>query len=337
MKTYAKLLPLVCGVSVLQACMSLAYAAPTTMSVEPVMVVRHSEPGIDTWYVLGRHHQRNNRLDRAAEAYRHVLAHDARHAAARNALATVYSMQGRFDEAVAEFQTVLRENPGLAYVHSNLGYAYYLKKDYPAAVATLGTALSLEPANTRAFGNLALAYGKIDATGSPGSSAPRAPASALTQAPQESGEADLAAPLAVEEVLAQSPDQQADAAPATEQVAPPASTPILATGIAIEIANGTREAQLAERLSVELQREGVTVTRVTPLKPHTQRRTVILYRDGFRAQALELSRSFAAPPAVVNNTRTRKPHDKSNIRLVLGKSAAQATVVANAGVPAAGH
>ena len=70
------------------------------------------------------------------------------------------------------------------------------------------------------------------------------------------------------------------------------------------------------------------MSKIAPLTPYTQHRTVILYRDGFRNQAIELSRSFAVPPAIVNNTHTRLASDTSNVRLVLGKASAKAEVIA---------
>jgi tetratricopeptide (TPR) repeat protein len=339
-KTYL-LLPLACSVSVLQA-VAPVYAEEPAMRVEPVMSVRHSEPGIDVWYRIGRHHQDENRLDLAADAYRQVLAEDTGHADARNALATVYFLQNRVDEAIAEFRAVLQTHPRLSYVHNNLGYAYLLKTDYLKAIAELGNAIALQPGDARAFGNLALAYqrlGEADNTrtalrqqsesaapaAAPNAVAPDAPAQAIQMAKTEqTGQTEQTAQIA-------ETGQMAETAQAAADLQPPRSELAARDGIAIEIANGTRDEQLAQKIADELRQDGITVTRVTELKPYTQRRTVILYRDGFYKHALELSHSFSVPPALVNNTRTRDPSDKSNVRLVLGKSAVQAAAVASNG------
>ena len=80
-------------------------------------------------------------------------------------------------------------------------------------------------------------------------------------------------------------------------------------------------------LTTRLRDNGFAVGKISPLMPYTQQRTVILYRDGYRNQAIELSRSFAVPPAIVNNTHTRPASDTSNVRLVLGKASVKAVVV----------
>ena len=113
-----------------------------------------------------------------------------------------------------------------------------------------------------------------------------------------------------------------------QQAAATASSQGTTAGITIEIANGTRDKALADGIATRLRDNGYAVSKIAPLMPYTQHRTVILYRDGFRNQALELSRSFAVPPAIVNNTHTRRASDTSNVRLVLGKASAKAVVIA---------
>lgn len=100
------------------------------------------------------------------------------------------------------------------------------------------------------------------------------------------------------------------------------------TGINIEIANGTPEPMTASRIADALRSNGVNIDRVSGLMPYKQQRTVILYRDGYRKAALELSKMFAVPPAIVNNTHTRNADDRSTVRLVLGKTAAKAEIQA---------
>jgi tetratricopeptide (TPR) repeat protein len=339
------LLPLACSIPVLLGQAVAVHAQEQTLRVEPVMSVRHSEAGIDVWYRLGRQHQENKRLDLAGNAYRHVLANDAAHIDARNALATVYSQQNRFDEAVAEFQTLLQANPKLAYLYNNLGYTYLLKADYLKAISAFGNAIVLEPGNFRAFGNLALAYERLGNGATATAAATPAPAPlGQAQPPKEPQQSAPAAALPTPDTVqtahaAQTPDavaatpaaQPAVVAQAAEAAAPADAQQPALNGIVIEISNGTRDAKLGEYLANALRQEGVTVTRVTAMKPYTQRRNVILYRDGFYKQALALSRSFSTPPALVNNTHGRAPSDKADVRLVLGKSALQSSQVASSG------
>jgi len=314
MKKIHTLLPLLCSAAILQA-----YAAESAPRIEPVMSVRHSDSTPAAWYAVGRYQQEQKRLDLAADAYGQMLAKEPENTDARNALATVHASQNRLDDAIAEFEAVLKEHPELAYVRNNLGYAYFLKQNYRSAVSELGRAIALEPENARAFGNLVMAYEKLKTASA---AAPVVAAAAVPAAPQKKAE---------------TPAASTPAAPAAEQAAAPAPQAAAqeAKPIRIEIANGTRDEQLGQGMADALRQNGVEVTEVTPLKPYTQKRTVILYRDGFREQALALSRKFATPPAMVNNTRTRPSSDRSEVRLVLGSSAAQAAAVPAADAPAA--
>ena len=63
MKKIHTMLPLLCGVAILQA-----YAAESAPRIEPVMSVRHSDSTPAAWYAVGRHHQEQQRLDLDAEA-----------------------------------------------------------------------------------------------------------------------------------------------------------------------------------------------------------------------------------------------------------------------------
>ena len=307
MKIRFALLSLLCA-SILQAYPCLGRAEQAALRIEPAVSIRHSDNSADGFYRLGRYHQGENRLDEAMDAYRVALAEDGEHIGARNALAAVFAAQSRFDEALAEFHTILQRHPDLAYVHNNLGYANFLKNDYPAALAEIGTAIALDPANARAFGNLALVHEKL------GDGAKARAALRRAAAAKPGGEAQLA----------DAPPPQTS--PALPSAAATPKQPDQAKNILespdIEIANGTPNAGFASAMSEALTRDGVIVSRITDLKPYTQHRTVILYRDGFYKQAVELSRRFAVPPAIVNNTHTRKPSDQSGVRLVLGKTAA---------------
>jgi tetratricopeptide (TPR) repeat protein len=326
MKKTPILLPLACAISALLGQAVSVHAEEQPLRVEPVMSVRHSEPGLDVWYKLGRQHQENKRFDLASEAYRHVLDSDAGNIDARNALATVYSQQQRYDEAVAEFETLLRANPRLGYVHNNLGYTYLMKADYPKAISAFASALALEPGNARAYGNLALAYERFSSM--PAAAAPiSAVATAAPAAQAEQPKAqDSSGPTAADTTAATDAAKAEDTAPA------PAARQQALQGIEIEITNGTRDAKLGEYLANALRQEGATVTRVAGLKPYTQRRNVIFYRDGFYKQALAVSRTFATPPALINNTHNRASSDQSGVRLVLGSAALQTAQTAGSAV-----
>lgn len=330
------LIPMACSIAFLQAWSPASHAAEPALRVEPLVSVHHSERSADGLYQLGKHHQGAHKIEEAIEAYQAALAIDASHVDARNGLAAAYSAQRRFDAALEELRTALQAHGKLSYLHANLGYTHYLMEDYPAALAELGNAIALDPANARAFGNLALVHERMGASDKArfaslqGAAALSAPAAAAREA-TASITPQPAAPSAPAMLTASA--VSADVLPPPAQAAAPLvqAEQQHETGFAIEIANGTPHPQRATEMAGTLRRLGFAVGASTELRPFTQQRTVILYRDGFLQQALALRRSFAVPPAVVNNTRTRKPSDSSAVRLVLGNSAASATVLASAG------
>ena len=337
MKKTKVLLPLVCGMSLLQGCQTMNPAQETAMRIEPVTAIRHAGHTADGLYQMGRIYQNEKRLDQAAEAYRSALVKDPEHVEARNALATVYAAQGKFDESVVEFQGVLHKSPALTHVYNNLGYTHFLKKDYTAAISDFGQAIALDPANARAFANLALVHeqlgnsAKSRAASHLASTFGRLPvptpviATASTQsASSPTAELKTAEATTAEATTAEATDAEATSAEAKISIRQAVTPP----GIVVEIANGTRDNGLAASIADRLHDNGFAVSKISPLAPYTQHRTVILYRDGFRNQALELRRSFAVPPAIVNNTRTRSASDTSDVRLVLGKATAKAVVIA---------
>lgn len=340
MKKTIIMFPLACSVSILlgQAVPAMAQEQQA-LRVEPVMSIKHSEPGLEVWYKIGRFHQENKRLDLAIEAYRHVLDHDPDNIDARNALATVYSQQNRFDESVAEYEALLEDNPKLSYVYNNLGYAYYLKTDYLKAVSAFGNAIAMEPRNRRAFGNLVRAYEHLGDDDTAPMPAPVALAKAeQSKAPEQTsvatsqvGEISVPETVALADAATASPAaaEPAPVAQAAEAASPSAEMAPALKNVVIEIANGTRDAGLGEYLANALRQEGATITRVAGLQPYTQRRNVIQYRDGFYEQALALSRSFTNPPALVNYTHSSVPAVKPSVRLVLGKEALQSSDVAS--------
>ncbi len=293
--------------------------------IEPVYSVQHSDASADSLYRLGRHYHAQNRLDDAATAYRSAITRDPAHADARNALATILAGQERLDEALAELHAALQHQPGLSYVHNNLGYTYLLKKDFIGAISALKTAIALEPGNQRATANLDQAYRLFGHAMGPNTTLPAAAGSGAGAAAVAAG-----APSAM--ATAAAPVEAAPAAvAAVPSMTETAEKPAIAASrkVRIEIGNGTRDTGLAKNVADILARSGMTVTRVAGLKPYSQRCTVILYREGFREEALALSRSFDKQPAVAKDMHKRGPMHHFDLRLVLGKTAVQGTQLAN--------
>ncbi|HYC42940.1 MAG TPA: LytR C-terminal domain-containing protein, partial [Noviherbaspirillum sp.] len=149
-------------------------------------------------------------------------------------------------------------------------------------------------------------------------------------------EAQEAAAAPQDTAQAPASDGPAVAVPVTASE-PAAAEPQVAASMRIEITDGTGVDGFVKDITSQLEKSGVTVTRTTNMTPGAQNRTVILYRDGFEQDAERLSKLFARPPALVNNTRSRKASDASDVRLVLGSAAVrekglQATRVAASGM-----
>lgn len=118
------------------------------------------------------------------------------------------------------------------------------------------------------------------------------------------------------------------AAPVDAVPPPDASTRagVSPNAMRVEISDGTGVEDFAKNVAQKLEQEGVTIAVSTPLVG-TQKRNVILYRDGFEEEALRLSKLFVRPPAIVNNTNTRKPSDTADIRIVLGSAATREKIL----------
>ena len=142
-----------------------------------------------------------------------------------------------------------------------------------------------------------------------------APVARLTLEAQEA----VAAP----QESAQASDAPAIVAQPTAAVEQVAVEPQAVASIRIEITDGTGVEGFAKDIASQLEKSGVTVSKTASMAAGAQRRTVILYRDGFEADAQRLGKLFAHQPALVNNTRSRNASDASDVRLVLGSAAAR--------------
>ena len=106
----------------------------------------------------------------------------------------------------------------------------------------------------------------------------------------------------------------------TPPAAPPAEQKA-AAGLRLEITDGTGAEGFARNVAQVLEQSGVTIAKTSSMPAGAQRRTVILFRDGFEEDARRLSKLFSRPPALVNNTQSRSRSDTSDVRLILGRAA----------------
>lgn len=175
-----KAIALVGGLSLLTGCAMLR-GPDESAGIEPAMAVRKAGVQSETQYRAGRDFQVQMRYDRAATAYRNVLAEYPDHAEAHNALGVVYSVQGLTRQAEQEFMAAIAAAPWLSHLHNNLGYLYLQLGRTQDAIVELKQARRLDPANLHALNNLALAEqyaGRRDAAGAEPKQEPAAAAQA---------------------------------------------------------------------------------------------------------------------------------------------------------------
>ena len=163
MKKPLFLIPFVCSLPILTGCATSSNTpikAENGLEIQPFTRVGHSAQRAGDYFQLGRFYQGQNRLEKAANAYRKALKISPNHLKAQNALGKVYAKQGRLEEAVAIFKSLTESQPSMAKAYNNLGYAYFLQGKYIEAIATYETALSLSPQNQRTWNNISTAFSK---------------------------------------------------------------------------------------------------------------------------------------------------------------------------------
>jgi Flp pilus assembly protein TadD len=345
-----------CSLPLLIGCAGAGKEPSSAMHVEPGLFVRNAGIGADGFYRLGRHHQEQNRLEQAVDAYRKAIAADSGHLEARNALAAAYAAQGKTNEAIAEFLAILKAAPRAAHIRNNLGYAYYLQGKYAEAADALESAVALEPGNARTFTNLGLAYRQLGepdksqlafaqaARLSGGESAPvrETPATVPPAMPAASAEpvqiatgvpaiplVPVAQPAAILPVAAT--PLQAPSLSAFAEAPAPLSRPVATTdtagegGYRLVIADGSGRDGFASRIAGSLALNGMPAPQVTRIRAGTQQRVVIIYREHYQQQAQRLANMFAKPPALV---KSDQPADEADVRLVLGARAGSGALLA---------
>ena len=346
---------LVLGAGLLQAC--AAPPAKQELTMEPVLRVRHSsDQAAATYYQLGKYHQERGNLDLARAAYNHSIALDSRPLEARNALASIHSLQGRLDEARALLLQLVADYPALAHLYNNLGYVYYLQSNYEAAVTALQRALLLDSGNERARNNLETVQVAVASHGERATVAlglaPEAtiasppakqlgskldePAASSASAPQVQGLAIISPPSEpqtrmevvqivpnVYELRLKQPVASVLADLQIEKTVAAVATPTPALALAtktarVEIANGNGVAGMARRISRVVGQHGIAVSRLTNERPYKQQDTKIQYRVGHEQAAEALKHALRGHAVVVP---VNSLSGNSDVRLVLGRDA----------------
>lgn len=322
-------------------CASLLEHEAPAPELKPVQAVKNSIEESAALYAIGRSHHGQMRYDEAIAAYQQLLEQDPNHAEARNALGVIYASQGRMAKAIAAIDQAIRSAPQASHLRNNLGYAYILQGRYTEAEAELVRATALDPDNARAAENLGLARSRLTSfDDGPTASAPPPPAadasmaaesppSVSTRSTQGGAQLVVVGPNVYELRFAPPPLAHGGVRPAEH---PGAAENAPGDSLSLEVSNGNGITGFARKTSDYLQEQGYRAARLTNQRPFNQAATEIQYRGGFQLQAQELKAALAGKPIILESSQLRAGVE---IRVVLGRDATPATLLASSQKPAA--
>jgi tetratricopeptide (TPR) repeat protein len=121
-------------------------------------VVRKSPMNARSYNGLGLAYQREEKLNKAVEAYLAGLRIYPAYALAHNGLGSVYFQQGKFREAIEQFDAAIALEPGNHVFINNRGLSYAALGDFKMAEVDYKQAIALQPAYAEAYHNLAFAH-----------------------------------------------------------------------------------------------------------------------------------------------------------------------------------
>ncbi len=300
-----KIFVLLASCSIFSGCSSVG----SNWDIQPVNMSSSDDPG--SLYQIGRYYQGQNRLDKAAQAYRQALAIDPGFVAARNALGVILSRQGEYKQANEAFEAAAKRSPHASYIQNNLGYAYYLQGNYGKSMSALKQAANLDPHDKTIRNNLELASAKA---GKPAETkmalAPREkPMSRVSSGP-------VVYPSRQEEASAiQAPSRESAAKP--EIAESPVAIPVREPGYyRIEVSNGNGVNGFARLVGRELRSQGYPVGRYTNDKPFREKTSHVEYRTGYLKRAEDLGSMLPVKPLITKSKSLRRD---ISVRLVLGR------------------
>jgi len=232
--------------------------------------------------------------------------------------------QGRHEEAIEQFQGAIALEPGRAYLHNNLGYAHLLLGQPAKALQAFEAARHLDPHHPATLQNIKAARALL------GRQQPPAPpvAARRDQTPSAPGFASTPgiriAPIAPHVFELRAPAATPAAQPARPAEPARPARPASPRKPRLDVANGNGVPGMARRMAKQLAQQGALIARVSNELPFNQQATVVQYRAGHEAEAIELA-------ARVPNARTALSDSLPapiDLRLVLGRDNATLTALA---------
>jgi Tfp pilus assembly protein PilF len=327
-----------------------------TLSIKPVMDVKHSAGGSEAMYWLGRYHQGKVNYREAIAAYEKALAANPGHVEAHNGLGISYSLHGRHELALQHFRKAIELSPAATHLHNNLGYAHLVRGQESEAAFAFEAALQLDPENRQARDNLGAVYGKMglhdqaavltlarsqpavapaaisttESAPAPGNSPATMPPGTITVVEEQSMQQDVDTRLVqiaphvfefrmaeVDRVVAILTDKNTG-----ETITPHNSRKVGSQNIRIEVSNGNGVAGMARQVSAFLQQNGFAKARLTDRQPFQQIQTEIRYRPGYYVLAGQISQMMPKKARLLESSDLRSD---IQVRVLLGKDVARET------------
>lgn len=308
--------------------------------------LEYHQDNIEARNALATTYSAQGRLNEAIAEFESMLKVAPQLAHLYNNLGYAYYLQDNFAKAIIAFETATALEPDNPRTYNNLGLAYR-KSGEPeksqlafahaadlrnstnnsGAIASASAAVTAVPAavaNTVNIADIANSAPSIALTNNaPGIDLP-APVAADTPAPT--------AALALTVIGSSNRSTKGVLAETNGAVSVPvAAAPQSAGGATagnrnfqLGIANGNGVTGLGRKVRAMLEQQGLPASHLTNLKPYRTQETTIQYRNGFRDEALRLSRILVKAPALVSNDRLR---NKADVQLVLGKDATSTTAL----------
>ena len=100
-----------------------------------------------------------DQIDRAIEAYSHVIELNLSHADAYNNRGAAYDEKGDLDRAIGDYTKAIELKPDEAVAYSNRGAVYIDKDEIDRAIEDCNKAIELKPGYAEVYYNRGLAYG----------------------------------------------------------------------------------------------------------------------------------------------------------------------------------
>lgn len=313
--------------------------------------LQYHQDNIEVRNALAATYSAQGRLNEAIAEFESMLKVAPQLAHLYNNLGYAYYLQGNFAKAIIAFETATALEPGNPRTYNNLGLAYRKLNDpeksqlafahaahlrnstnnsstiasAPAA-ATTGRAAAANIVNIADISNSAPSIALTN--NAPGIDLP-APVAADTPASAAVGPATAtAAPAALALTVIGSGNwstkgvlAKTNGAVSLPVAAAPQSAGSANAGnrnFQLGIANGNGVTGLGRKVRAMLEQQGLPASHLTNLKPYRTQQTTIQYRNGFRDEALRLSRILVKVPTLVSNAHLR---NKADVQLVLGKDA----------------